>query len=188
MTNCSFKRNEYRDIQSVNRINDALKLPFGKLIAFFAEKHLQHYARDNSRTPMQWSNEKNGGFTLGKPWMKVNENYKQINVQNQLNDENSVLFFYKKAIALRKEYSKVITNGDFIPINEKDRNVLAFARTTGDKKLLVLCSLSPKAVNFLIPEQFYGKNAKMLLSNTASDIKLERKIKLNPCECAVWEI
>lgn len=188
MTNCSFKRNEYRDIQSVNRINDALKLPFGKLIAFFAEKHLQHYARDNSRTPMQWSNEKNGGFTLGKPWMKVNENYKQINVQNQLNDENSVLSFYKKAIALRKEYSKVITNGDFIPINEKDRNVLAFARTTGDKKLLVLCSLSPKAVNFLIPEQFYGKNAKMLLSNTASNIKLERKIKLNPCECAVWEI
>lgn len=188
MTNCSFKRNEYRDIQSVNRINDALKLPFGKLIAYFAEKHLQHYARDNSRTPMQWSNEKNGGFTLGKPWMKVNENYKQINVQNQLNDGNSVLSFYKKAIALRKEYSKVITNGDFIPINEKDRNVLAFARATGDKKLLVLCSLSPKAVNFLIPEQFYGKNAKMLLSNTASDIKLERKIKLNPCDCAVWEI
>lgn len=188
MTNCSFKRNEYHDIQSVNRINDALKLPFGKLIAYFVEKHLQHYARDNSRTPMQWSSEKSGGFTVGKPWMKVNENYKQINVQNQLDDENSVLSFYKKAIALRKEYSQVIRDGDFIPINKKDRNVLAFARIAENKRLLVLCSLSPKAVDFLIPEQYYNKDAKLLLSNNTNGINLERKIKLNPCDCAVWEI
>ena len=93
MTNCSFKREDYRDIQSVNLMYDAEKKPFGKVALKQAERHLQRYARDHARTPMQWSCKENAGFTTGIPWMKINENYAEINAEEQLSDENSVYHF-----------------------------------------------------------------------------------------------
>lgn len=188
MTNCQFDRADYRDIQSVNRINDALKLPFGRIAADYVQKHLEHYARDHARTPMQWSSKNNAGFTEGKPWMKINENYKQINAEAQLDDENSVYSFYKKSIALRKELSDIVREGEFIPINADDKNVFAFARRYNGEQLLVVCSLSPKSVDFEIPDNFLCGDAELLIGNTSNPPILKKRIALSPCECAIWKM
>ncbi len=187
MTNCSFNRSDYRDIQSVNRISDALKLPFGKIAAHFTEKHLKHYARDHARTPMQWSAQKNAGFTTGTPWMKVNENYKEINVQLQENDPNSVLSFYKTAISLRKKYSDLVREGSFIPIDKYNKNVFAFARRFNGKQLIAICNLSPKKVKFHLPSEFFKCSTPSVLSNTKNSVLLSKNMNLAPCACALWE-
>lgn len=187
MTNCSFNRSDYRDIQSVNRISDALKLPFGKIAAHFTEKHLKHYARDHARTPMQWSAQKNAGFTTGTPWMKVNENYKEINVQSQENDPNSVLSFYKTAISLRKKYSDLVREGSFIPIDKYNKNVFAFARRFNGKQLIAICNLSPKKVKFHLPSEFFKCSIPSVLSNTKNSVLLSKNMNLAPCACALWE-
>ncbi len=187
MTNCSFNRSDYRDIQSVNRISDALKLPFGKIAAHFTEKHLKHYARDHARTPMQWSAQKNAGFTAGTPWMKVNENYKEINVQLQENDPNSVLSFYKTAISLRKKYSDLVREGSFIPIDKYNKNVFAFARRFNGKQLIAICNLSPKKVKFHLPSEFFKCSTPSVLSNTKNSVLLSKNMNLAPCACALWE-
>lgn len=188
MTNCSFNTADYRDIQSVNRINDALKMPFGKIIKYFVEKHLQHYARDNARTPMQWSAENNAGFTDGAAWMKINENYKNINAETQINDENSVFSFYKKAIAIRRSCADIVRDGSVIPINADDKNIFAFARKLKDEMLVVICSLSPNSSDFNLPDEFFKADAQLLLSNMPDKANLSKSMQLPPCFCALWKI
>ena len=97
------------------------------------------YCRDNARTPMQWDDSENAGFTTGRPWLAVNPNYKQINVMAQQADEDSVLAFYKKLAALRKsaEYKETIVYGDLILVPQEDENVMVFYRKSADKTLLV---------------------------------------------------
>lgn len=188
MTNCPFDRADYMDIQSVNKIRDVLKLPFGRLIACFTERYLQRYARDNARTPMQWSAQKNAGFTDGKPWMKINENYTQINAEAQCTDEHSVLSFYKKAIAYRKELADIVRDGAFIPVNAEDKNVFAFARKYNGTQLLIVCSLSPQSTVFEIPAAFCRDDAQLIISNVTKPAPLNRQLALSPCECALWKM
>lgn len=182
MTNCRFDKADYRDIQSINLLNDAKSSEEKKQ----AEEHLKKYARDHARTPMQWSNGKNAGFTDGTPWMKINENYTEINAENQLADENSVFHFYKKALSVRKEYVDIISSGEFIPVGERDKEVFAFIRKLNDKALLVICSLSPNKTIFNLNRKF--NNAKLVLTNSSVPIELSSSITLSPCTCAIWEI
>ncbi|MBM7580844.1 glycoside hydrolase family 13 protein [Jeotgalibacillus terrae] len=100
-------------------------------------------SRDNSRTPMQWSAEGNAGFTTGSPWMKVNPNFKDINVEDQLKDENSVLSFYKRMIALKKEHD-IFTYGIYDLILPEHHQIYAYTRTLEDEKVVVLTNLSTK--------------------------------------------
>lgn len=186
MTNCAFNKKDYRDIEAINRLRDARNMPDGISEEKRAEEELQRYARDHARTPMQWSGGKNAGFTDGTPWMKINENYTEINAENQLKDKNSILNFYKKALSIRKEYIDIISGGEFIPIGENDREVFAFIRKLDDKGLLVVCSLSPKKATFNLNIKF--DNARLVLTNSDSYIEPEGSIILPPCTCAVWEI
>lgn len=104
-------------------------------------------SRDNSRTPMQWSNDKNAGFTNGTPWMKVNPNFTEINVEKQEQDEKSVLNFYKKMISLRKE-NEIFTYGTYDLILEDHKQIYAYTRTLGEEKVVVITNLSKDAADF----------------------------------------
>ncbi|MGN0570640.1 MAG: alpha-glucosidase [Candidatus Fimenecus sp.] len=187
MTNCRYARADYRDIQSVNLIHDVEKKPFGKLALPFVMKHLEHYARDNARTPMQWDNTENAGFTKGTPWAKINENNKSINAAEELQNPDSVLNFYKKALKLRKAYADVVRDGAYIPVNPKDSQVFAYLRDNGKQKLLVVCSLSPNAVHFKTYREFDGE-VRVLLSNFDNPPLPMGEMYLPPCACALYEI
>ena len=97
--------------------------------------------RDNARTPMQWSEAKNAGFTTGEPWIKVNENYPQINAERQVNDPNSIFNYYKQIIRLRKEYD-IITDGRYQLLDADNPHVYTYLRESGRTKLLVLCNFT----------------------------------------------
>jgi oligo-1,6-glucosidase len=118
------------------------------------------FCRDNARTPVQWSAEENAGFTTGKPWLKPNPNYKTINVEAQLTDDNSVLAFYKKLVRLRHsaEYSDTIVYGVFIPWLPERENLFAYYRK-GEKTLLVVGNFQNKSQNVQLPA------GKILLNN-----------------------
>ena len=123
------------------------------------------FSRDNARTPVQWDDGANAGFTTGKPWLKVNPNYKQINVQAQVNDEDSVLAFYKKLTRLRKseEYKETIVYGQLIPYLEEEKNLIAYFRK-GEKTLLILANFQkePRKVQLPAPAK------KVVLNNKES--------------------
>ena len=188
MTNCLFKSADYRDIQSVNQLAAARKKPFDSIVAYFTERYLQRYARDNARTPMQWSDTANAGFTSGTPWMKINENYREIHADAQLKDPDSVFRFYQKALALRKTYADIVRDGAFVPIDAQNREVLAFARRLGSRQLLVVCSLSPKPARVKIPAELCTGGAQLLLSNMEAPPALTETMRLAPCASVVWEL
>ena len=98
--------------------------------------------RDNARTPFQWNDKKNAGFTDGTPWIKVNPNYKDINAEAQLNDENSVFNYYKKLIELRKKH-EIIVYGDYtLILEDNDGYLCIYKKTNRMRHLLVICNFS----------------------------------------------
>ncbi len=99
--------------------------------------------RDNSRTPMQWNDEMNAGFTTGTTWFGMNPNYKEINVEKQKNEENSIFNFYKKMIALKKEHD-VLNYGTYDLILEDDPQIYAYTRTLNDEKIIVISNISKR--------------------------------------------
>ena len=113
---------------------------------------LHAMARDNARTPMQWSAERNAGFTEGEPWIRINPNYREINAADQVGREDSVYGFYRKLVALRKEHP-VFAEGDFEPLLEEDGKLWAYRRRSGDEELLVLCNLSSDKVKIPLSEE-----------------------------------
>lgn len=121
-------------------------------------------SRDSARTPMQWSDEENAGFTTGTPWFYVNENYSEINVAQQENDSSSILNFYRKAIALRKSLSAV-RNGKYKEHFHYSRRLYCYTMECEKQRLLVLCSFTEKKCKFRIPRSFDLNKAKLILCN-----------------------
>ena len=121
-------------------------------------------SRDSARTPVQWSDAENAGFTTGEPWFYVNSNYKTINVAQQEQDPNSILNFYRKAIKLRKEL-RVVRHGSYKEHFPMDAKVYCYSRKMDGQKLLVLCSFSDKPVHLRIPAGFDLTKAKLILKN-----------------------
>ena len=109
-------------------------------------KAINTKGRDNARRPMQWSNEESAGFTTGKPWLKLNPNYKTINVEDALEDSNSIFYTYQKLIRLRHE-NPVVVDGDFELVENTSDNILAFWRKLEDEKWLVVANLSGEEQN-----------------------------------------
>ena len=148
------------------------------------EKRLQtlwNGSRDSARTPVQWSSEENAGFTTGKPWFYVNENYKDINVADQESDPDSVLNFYRKAIKLRKTLSAV-RHGDYKEYFKSSSKLYAYSREDKRQKLLVLCSFADKDMKIKVPAGFDLNKAECMLCNykdSASDM-------LRPYEVRVY--
>ena len=108
-------------------------------------------SRDNSRTPMQWSADEHAGFTTGTPWLGINPNYKQINVEAQLQDEKSILQFYKQMICLKKE-NDVFTYGDYDLLLENDPTIFAYIRTLENEKILVVANISNEKARMSMDE------------------------------------
>lgn len=159
---------EIDDISSLDEYQVAINAGVSEEEAL---KAVSCFSRDNARTPMQWSQEENAGFTTGTPWLKVNPNYKKINVKAQENDENSVLGFYKKLIALRKnpEYKETIVYGEVTPYLEEEKNLIGYLRE-GDKKLLVLANFQKESRKVQIPGE-----VKEILINNLADISINGK-------------
>ena len=136
-----------------------------------ALKIVSLYNRDNARTPVQWNDEKNAGFTTGIPWLMVNPNYTQINVAAQETDENSVLAFYTKMTALRKtpEYKETFVYGDVIPFEEERHNLMAYHRKA-DKDMLVIGNFQRERQSVTLPAEVEN-----ILLNNYPDMKLEGK-------------
>lgn len=135
MTNAHFTSiDQYRDVESLNYYR--ILLDEGKTQEEALEI-LRQRSRDNSRTPMCWNAAENAGFTTGTPWISVNENYKDINVEAEEKDEDSILSFYKKLVQLRKDY-KIISEGRIKFLEQENEKVLAYERSLGDERLIVL--------------------------------------------------
>ncbi len=127
-------------------------------------KRLWNGSRDSARTPVQWSSEENAGFTTGKPWFYVNENYKEINVADQEADERSVLNFYREAIRLRKSLSSV-RHGDYKEHGKLSGRLYTYSREDDKEKLLIVCSFTEKVTNWRVPKEFDLGTAELLLAN-----------------------
>ncbi len=143
MTNAYFTDiNQYVDVESLNYFKILKEHGIDEAEIY---KVLQERSRDNARTPMQWDASKNAGFSEGKPWISVNSNYKDINVLNSLNDENSIFYHYKKLISLRKQYD-VIAYGSYIPILENNDFVFSYKREYKNESLIVINNFFEKKV------------------------------------------
>ena len=142
------------------------------------------FSRDNGRTPMQWNQEKNAGFTTGAPWLCVNPDYRKINAESQLKDSDSLLAFYRKLTRLRKdpEYKDTFVYGTFEPYQEETENLIAYTRQ-GEKKLLVMGNLQNQPCKVTLP----GECVKVLLDNQAEKVAVEKELLLKPYEFMVLE-
>ena len=143
-------------------------------------KRLWHGSRDSARTPVQWDDTDNAGFTTGKPWFYVNENYIEVNVKNQENDEDSVLNFYRKCIKLRKELSSV-RHGNYVEYNKLSGKVYTYSREDEREKILVVCSFTEKEAMLRVPRGFDLSSAELILNNYEND-----SLTLKPYETRVY--
>lgn len=144
MTNFPFTdKSQLRDIESINLLNDS-KINDRE---DWAWNGILHKGRDNARTPMQWDETQNAGFTAGKPWIDVNPNYLMINVKDAMSDENSILHFYRKLISLRNS-SLALKYGVFESIDIESSGLFAFRRTYGIESFSIYCNFSLAPVPF----------------------------------------
>ena len=185
MTNCNFKEEDYLDIMAT-RVFQLIKKYFPPLMPY-AKKVMLKRARDHARTPMQWTDGENAGFSTSKPWMLVNPNYKEINVADNENREDSLLNFYRKAIAYRKG-KDVIINGEFSLVYPKDKNIFAYIREYQGRKLFVLVNYKNKPVKFKMPKELTFTNANLALSNYPDTRPAPENMTLREYEAAVYEL
>ena len=163
MTNAYFKNLEdYRDIESINAYKEYTENNIMNPEEMMSA--LKAVSRDNARTPMQWDDSENAGFTTGTPWIKVNPNYPMINAKSALEDKDSVFYYYQKLIKLRKE-NEIIIDGVFKGLLEEDENIYAYERILGDQKLLVACNFSGNTVACDLFEAEEVKKGQELISN-----------------------
>ena len=139
MTNAHFKSiDDYDDVEAINYYNILLQKG---ITQYDALNVLANRARDNGRTPMQWNASKNAGFSEGKTWLGLPDNYSVINVANEEADEDSILNYYRKLVKLRKEY-QVISEGAIRFLDTGNEKVFAYERTLGNELLTVICNFS----------------------------------------------
>ncbi len=183
MTNVPFETMEdFRDIESINAYRELVGQ--GVLDGKTMMKYLRYKSRDNARTPVQWSDEKNAGFTTGTPWIMVNPNYREINAKEQLSREDSMFYYYQKLIALRHEMD-LIVYGSYQLLLPEDPAIFAYTRTLGEEKLLVVCNFSEESQQFLLPEEFHGREGRLLISNYQQEARAEKQT-LRPYEAFVY--
>lgn len=187
MTNVKFRKvSDLRDQLSLNIYNMIKYIPFIKPI-FMAIMNKR--SRDHGRVPMQWSAEKNAGFTNATPWFDPNPNYTEINVEESLKDPNSVYYFYKKLIALRinSEVSDIIRDGSYESYYDNSKDLFVYTRTLGERKLLVICNFKNDDILFEVPKDLKGREGKVIINNYEDDRPLKDML-LKPYEAVVYEI
>ncbi|WP_353498996.1 glycoside hydrolase family 13 protein [Vibrio sp. CB1-14] len=176
MTNVKFERLEqYKDIESLNfyKVRTQAGVSHEEMMHALGEN-----GRDNARTPMQWSAAPQAGFTQGTPWIEVNPNYTEVNVEDDQASSDSVYRYYQSLIALRKRY-RAIVHGDFIPVLEQHDKVFAYLRTEGETRLMVVANFSGESLTVDLSE-FSQSSAEALLSNSGRTTFDFNKLELKP--------
>ena len=177
MTNYPFQSPaDFRDIESINAYREWCES--GKAAHEDFWPCMLFISRDNARTPVQWDNSKNAGFTSGTPWIPVNPNYTEINAKAETADPDSVFHYYKKLIALRKQ-NPIIVYGKYEPLLKDSEELFVYTRTLGGEKLFVACNFTDKETSLSLPEEFIGSDR--LISNMENDYS-RREIVLKPYE------
>lgn len=187
MTNPNFDDIKYyNDIESINYYNILLKEGIDKAEIL---RILQAKSRDNSRTPVQWNEGTNGGFTTGAPWITVADNYKEINAEAALKDPDSIFYHYQRLIKLRKEMD-IVAYGEFQPLSEDHECIYAYMRTYHDERLIVINNFYGIETDFEIPKEINleGYSSKLLISNYRDSSAAIDRIKLRPYESIVYHL
>ncbi|GAB6168724.1 alpha-glucosidase [Clostridium carnis] len=185
MTNVQFNNiNDYNDIQGINIYKEKIEQGYTEEEAL---KILWTISRDNSRTPMQWDSSDNAGFTESNPWIKVNKNYVNINVENQISDEKSILNFYKKLINTRKE-NLTLVYGTYDLILEDNENIYAYTRTLDNEKYLVIVNLSENKVLYRYDECKLNYDGLLINNYNVEEHKTITKFTLKPYEARMYRI
>ena len=186
MTNVKFNDiSEYDDIRSINEYNQLISQGMSKKDAL---ENIWNTSRDNTRTPMQWDDSMNAGFSKSNnPWIHVNPNYRDINVKEQLEDSNSILNFYKKMIKIRKS-NECLIYGKYNLILEDDTNIFAYERILNDEKFLIICNLKSEHSKYEY-DLITLKYENLILSNYDVDDNEDlNKILLRPWEARIYKI
>ena len=184
MTNVQFNSiDDYKDVKCINNYNEKIENGISECEAM---NEVFATSRDNSRTPMQWDSSRNAGFTDGMPWIKVNENYKYINVSDEEKDEDSILSFYKRLIKLRKS-SDTLIYGTYDLILEDDEKIFAYTRSLGNEKYIIIGNLSKYESKYNYEK--YGLKYKNLVLNNYNVEKHNKltEFTLRPYECRVYK-
>jgi oligo-1,6-glucosidase len=187
MTNVAFESIEdYRDVGTLNLYKDAVEQK--GIDPSFAMQVIHAKSRDNARTPMQWDSSKQAGFTKGTPWIKVNPNYKEINVANALADPDSVFHYYKKLIQLRRE-NPVIVYGRYDLILGDHAEIYAFTRTLDEDHLVIMLNFSRNSPVFNLPENITFSSTELLISNYRVEANGQlQQFTLRPFEARVYRL
>lgn len=180
MTNVPFASvDEFKDIESINAYHEYVES--GLISKEDMMRYLCYKSRDNARTPMQWNNQENAGFTTGTPWIKVNPNYVEINAEEEVKRADSVFSYYKKLIALRHQ-EEVIVYGHYELLLPESEELYVYTRELNEEKLLVICNFTDKEVSYAVPNEFVGKE--ILISNYEEQ-EMKQELSLKPYEAIV---
>ena len=162
MTNVRFGDiSQYRDIEIKNMYQERIKAGYSREEVM---ESIYVRGRDNARTPMQWSGEKNAGFTEGEPWIEVNPNYVKINAEEEQKNPDSIFHYYQKLIQLRKQ-EDVLVDGRFVLLFGEDEQIFAYTRTNDRVKLLVCANFTGMPAKCSLPQEW--RDAEVLIHNYA---------------------
>jgi oligo-1,6-glucosidase len=187
MTNVAFDTiSDYRDIETLNIYRELVQEK--DLDPEYVLSILHAKSRDNARTPMQWDSRENAGFTTGAPWIKVNPNYTEINVESALADPNSIFYYYQKLIQLRKR-NPIIIYGSYDLILAADKEIYAFTRTYQEDRLLILLNFTLDTPVFTLPADISFLDKELLISNYPVDSTEDiHSLTLRPYEARVYRL
>jgi len=186
MTNIKFdKLSDYQDINTRNRY-EIIKKEGGDLEAFIRNE--KYASRDNARTPMQWNNSKNAGFSVERPWLKVNENFREgINVEEQESEKDSVLNYFRKMVNVRKNHLALVY-GDYTLLLENHEQLYTYLRIWETERYLVLLNFSAKRTEFELNEIEFTK-AKLIISNDeANSLLVNNTFELRPYQATIYKL
>ncbi|EGQ9277044.1 alpha-glucosidase [Vibrio vulnificus] len=185
MTNVAFESlDQYKDIETLNFYK--VKTESGVSHQHMMDA-IHENSRDNARTPMQWSASPNGGFSQAEPWIEVNPNYPEINVEQALADSDSIFYHYQKLIELRKQHPAIVY-GDFTPLFAEHDSVFAYVRSHQDEQLLVINNFSDQDVSLEFPDNLQNKEVNCLIYNYDLLGALGVTLSLKPYQCYAFKL
>ncbi|AQW21012.1 glucohydrolase [Lentilactobacillus curieae] len=181
MANISFNNiDDFDDLDSIRFYKEQLAAGETKTDTLM---RLRAKSRDNARTPMQWSSDVNGGFSQSKPWLATNENYHEVNVDNEIDQPNSTLNFYKQLIKLRQTESALL-DGKYELVDTDDHQLFVYKRVENGHGYLIVTNLSDEPTSYMLPTTF--NQLKLVISNNDS-LKDEGKVELAPWDAAMFK-
>lgn len=183
MTNPGFTAlSQYKDVESLNMYQELKEKGLDHALIM---KILGQKSRDNSRTPMQWNDQVNAGFSLVTPWIEVASNYPTINVKSAVEEQNSVFYCYQKLIQLRKTV-KVLTLGDYQDLLPNDAYLWTYLRSDGEQQLWVIANLSAETKTLTIPTQCQSQQWQLLMNNYTDVEQSAVELRLKPYQAVYY--